>query len=200
MTELEPYVIMVERPRKRRWPWILGGLAGLALLCCVGALAVWTPIGKEYPAYVVVGDKPAGLDRVSDPDIDRARAELVAKMFRQYNVDDGDAAVLADRGAPQRRVILIAATKLILDPKGELDKAIHDVSDRPIHDLTDYARLGVTLKCANTEDDKAQAVIVRAWIDHGSIGLGIYYGGWTMDVSANTLRDLRAAVVRRGQR
>jgi hypothetical protein len=199
-TEPEPYVIVVERPRKRRWPWVIGTFAALALVCCIGAIAVWTPISKEYPAYVEVGTKPAGLDRVSDPEVDRASAELVAQMFRMYKVDDGDAALLADPAVPERRVILIAATKLILDPKGELDKAIRDVADRPIRDLTDYGRLGVTLKCAKTEDDNAAAVIICAWIDHGSIGLGIYYGAWTMDASATMLRDLRAAVVRRGQR
>jgi hypothetical protein len=200
LTTAEPYVIVVERPRKRRWPWVIGGLASLVLVCCVGAIAFWTPIGKEYPAYIELGDKPAGLDRVSDPEVDRASAELVAQMFRKYNVDDGAAALLADPAVRERRVILIAATKLILDPKGELDKAVSDVADRPIRDLTDYSHLGVTLKCANTEDDENQAVIICAWIDHGSIGLGIYYGTWTMDTSANLLRDLRAAVVRRGQR
>ena len=74
------------------------------------------------------------------------------------------------------------------------------MTGRPLRNLTDYGRLGVILKCGNTEDDQARAVIICAWIDHGSIGLGVYYGTWTMDASANLLRDLRAAVVRRGQR
>ena len=53
-------------------------------------------------------------------------------------------------------------------------------------------------RSAQSEDDEAQRVIVCAWVDHGSVGLGIYYGGWTMDEGATALRDLRAAIVRRG--
>jgi hypothetical protein len=197
MDPAEPYVIVVERPRKRRWAWFVGGLAVLGLLCCVGAIAVWTPIGKEYPAYLELGDTAAGLNRVQDSEIDLATAELEADMFRKYGVDDGRAAIFADPAAPERRVILLVATKLILDPAKELDNGIKGVADRKLRDLTDYSRLGGHQKCANTEHDK-QPVVICAWTDYGSIGLGIFYGSWTMDACATVLRDLRTAVVRRG--
>jgi hypothetical protein len=194
----EPVVVYVERPRKRVWPWIFAGIGLLALAGCVGAIAVWTPISKEYPAHLELGDSAAGFERVRDPEIDRTTADLELQMFRDYNVDDGVAAMLADPSSPQRRVILLAATKLIFDPGKALDEALRGVTDRTMRDITDYHHLGPILKCANTEDDQTQAVIVCAWVDHGSIGLGIYYGGWTMDDAAVALRDLRVAIVRRG--
>jgi hypothetical protein len=194
---LEPYVIVVERPRRRRWPWIVGSLAALMLVCCIGAIAIWTPISKEYPAELQLGASAAGLDRVSDAETDLATAELEVRMFREYGVDNGLAAVLADPGSPERRVILIAATKLIFDPRKELNSAIDGVTDRPLHDVTDYGQYGGNQKCATTEDDESIKVFVCAWTDHGSIGLGIFYGRWTMDASAVVLRDLRLAVVRR---
>jgi hypothetical protein len=198
MEPADPYVIVVERPRKRRWPWVVGGLAALMLVCCVGAIAVWTPISKEYPAHLQLGESAAGLNRVHDAEIALATAELEADMFRKYGVDDGRAAIFADPAVPGRRVILLVATKLILDPAKELDNGINSVADRKIRDLTDYSRLGGHQKCANTEDDDKQPVVICAWTDYGSIGLGIFYGLWTMDACATVLRDLRSAVVRRG--
>jgi hypothetical protein len=194
----DPVIVYVERPRRRRWPWIVGGLAVLALMCCLGAVAIWTPISREYPASLELGDTAAGFERVRDPEVDRLTAELVVQMFREYGVDDGLAAMLTDPATPERRVILLAATKLFLDPGKELDQAIRGVTDRPIRNVTDYERLGANLTCADTEDEQSQAVIVCAWVDHGSVGLGIFYGAWTMDDAAVALRDLRAAVVRRG--
>jgi hypothetical protein len=193
-----PVVVFVERPRRRRWPWVVGTFAVLALACCVGAAVILAPISREYPAHLELGDSAAGFDRVRDQDIDRATADLEVQMFRAYDADDGVAAVLADPTASERRVVLIAATKLILDPGQELDQAIQDISDRPVSNITDYRGLGPNLTCANTQDDQSQGVIVCAWVDHGSIGLGIYYGNWTMDGAAAALRDLRDAVVRRG--
>jgi hypothetical protein len=195
---VEPYVIVVERPRRRRWPWVVGGLAALMLVCCIGAVAVWTPISKEYPAELQVGDTAAGLNRVRDEKIDRASAELEAEMFREYGVDDGRAVFFTDPAHAERQVILLVATKLILDPGKEIDKGIKGVSDRPVHNLTDYSHLGGHQKCANTQDDDKVPVVICAWTDYGSIGLGIFYGSWSMDASANVLRDLRVAVVRRG--
>jgi hypothetical protein len=197
-TSGEPVIVYVERPRRRRWPWVLGALAVVTLVCCVGVAAFWTPISREYPAQLELGDSAAGFDRVRDPDLDRATAELEVAMFREYDVDDGLAAMLVDPEQEQRRIILLAATKLILNPGAELDTALQGISDRPIDNITDYGALGTNLKCADTEDDEAAAVIICAWVDHGSIGAGIFYGRWTMDQAATALRDLRDAVVRRG--
>jgi len=159
---------------------------------------VWTPISKEYPARLQLGETAAGLNRVRDEKLDRASAELEAQMFREYRVDDGRAVFFTDPAHPERQVILLVATKLILDPGKEIEKGIKGVSDRPVHDLTDYSRLGGHQKCATTEDDDKQPVVICAWTDHGSVGLGIFYGSWTMDTCATVLRDLRLAVVGRG--
>jgi hypothetical protein len=196
----DPYVIVVERPRRRRWPWVLGSLAMVALVCCVGAVVVWTPIGKEYPAYLEVGDGVAGLSRVNSPDFNLASAEMVAKMYRDQHVDDAVAAVLSDPARPRRIVILVGATKLILNPSGELDKALRGVAGASLRDVTAYDRLGANLTCARAVDDKNQPVLVCAWMDHGSVGLGFFYGSWVMDDCATTLKTIRDAVVRRGKR
>jgi len=72
------------------------------------------------------------------------------------------------------------------------------VAGRPIDNLTSYGHLGGHQKCANTEDDDKVPVTICAWADYGSIGLGIFYGPWTMDACATALRDIRQAVVQRG--
>jgi len=196
---VEPYVIVVERPRKRRWPWVVVGLAALMLVCCVGAIAVWTPISKEYPASLDVVDTAAGLNRMQDAETEAATDKLVVEMFREYDVDNGLAEIYFDPATPERRVVLLAATKLILDPAKELDNGIRGVAGRPIDNLTNYGHLGGHQKCADTEDDDKVSVVICAWADHGSIGLGIFYhDSWTMDACATVLRDLRAPVVRRG--
>jgi hypothetical protein len=192
------HVIVIERPRRRRWPWILGSLAALSVMCCVAAVVVWTPIGREYPAYIDLGDDVAGLTRSDNPDYRLASAELEARMFREENVDDAVATVLTD--AKGRVVILVGATRLIWNPSGALDQAIRGVADRELRDLTAFPDLGGHITCANTVDDKDQPLVVCAWIDHGSIGLGLYYGSWTMRDCAASLRDIREAIVRRGNR
>ena len=50
------------------------------------------------------------------------------------------------------------------------------MAGRPIHNVTDYGHLGGHQKCANTEDDDKVPVVICAWADYGSIGLGIFYG------------------------
>jgi hypothetical protein len=192
------HVIVIERPRRRRWPWILGSIVGLTVMCCLAALVVWTPIGREYPAYLDVGHDVAGLTRSDNPDHRLASAELVARMYREENVDDAVATVLTD--AKGRVVMLVGATRLIWNPSGELEKAIRSAADRDLRDVTGYPDLGGHITCANTVDDQDQPLVVCAWMDHGSIGLGFYYGSWTMKDCATSLRDIRAAIVRRGNR
>jgi hypothetical protein len=195
----EPYVIVVQRPRRRRWPWVVGGLALLSVLCLVAAAIVWAPIGREYPAHLDLGDQVAGLSRTDNPDYRLASAEMVAKMYHDYGVDDAVATVLTD-SAKQRLVILVGATKLILNPGGDLNQAIHRVAGDRLHDVTQYPALGGHLTCANATDDKNQPVVVCAWADHGSIGLLFCYGPWPMSECATTLNDIRTAIVRRASR
>ena len=197
----DPYVIVVERRRRRRWPWVIGGLAVLSVLCCVGALVLWAPIGREYPAYLELGDRVvAGLSRTDNPEFRQAAADMMVEMYREHGVSDAVAAVLLDPADERRTVILIGATKLFLDPAKAMDGAIRSVGGSRLKDLTPYPNLGGHLTCGNAVDDKEAPVVVCAWIDHGSIGVGIYYGSWTMDECASKLRDIRVEIVRRGQR
>lgn len=195
-----PYVVVVER-RRRRWPWVLGVLAGVAALCCGGAIAVWTPISKEHPAYLELGDEVAGFSRVNDARLRPVTVALEREVRRdQPNIDQLLVEILTDHGAPEpRRVVLIAATLLILDPVAVLDEAIRASANR-LKDVTYYTQLGGQLTCANSKDDDDVPVVICGWVDHGSFGLGVFYGPWTMDASATTLRDIRSEIVRRGSR
>jgi hypothetical protein len=195
----EPYVIVVDRPRRRRWPWIAGIAAIGGVLCCIGAAAVWAPISREYPAHLELGSEVAGFTHAGTQEYRAAEVELENQIYRDYGVDSAKAAVLTSSAKDGRTIILISATKLILNPADEPDKAIRGVAGR--HELRDvklYAELAGHVTCGNSEDDKKQPIVVCAWTDHGSLGVGIFYGTWTMDGCASTLGDIRAAIVRRG--
>ena len=199
MAQAEPYVIVVERPRRRRWRWVLGIGATLSVVCCVAAILVWSPIGKEYPAYLELTDPVVGLVRYQNPEVSQAASDLQNQMYRDYDADDAMAAILTDPAVDGKHLILVGATKLILDPGKELDNAINATARRTVR-TTAYPQLGEHLKCGKTEDDKKQPITICGWADHGSLGVGIFYGPWQMDTCARSLRDIRDAVVRRGER
>jgi hypothetical protein len=170
----------------------------LGSVCCVGGLAWWAPISKEYPARLEMTDRVAGFDRDYDPEITRAAEQMVRQMRRDHGVEDAVAAMLTDSGSPARRIIVLGATRFILNPAGELAKAISGVATGRLRDTTSYPELGGNLTCANSEDEENNPVVICAWVDHGSLGAGIFYGAWTLDASAITLRDIRATIVLRG--
>ncbi|MEV4413445.1 hypothetical protein [Catellatospora sp. NPDC049609] len=198
----EPQVVYVERPRRRRWPWVLGVLTALSLGCCGVLAAVTAPMRAQYPVRAELGATVAGLVRDDSPEVRRAADELLAKIHKEQDVRDAAVAKLDDPKAPGRRpLVLIVATRFILDPGGELDRALDGVGRTRLTDRRGYAAgpRGGHLRCGKTKDTgSGEAVVACAWIDHGSLGVGLFYGGRSMDDSAALLRRVRDAVLVKG--
>ena len=123
--------------------------------------------------------------------------KIVSKIQAEQGVDGAFAAKLNDPADASRPVVVFGATRLILDPAGEMRKAIGGLGDGQVAGVRGYAAgaRGGQLKCADTHDDEGTAVVVCAWFDHGSVGVGLFYGGRSMDDSAAALREIRAAIL-----
>jgi hypothetical protein len=193
-----PTVVYIEVPRRRRWPWTLFALAVVGALCCGVGGALTAPIWQQYPASVSVGESVAGLQQVHTPEIDERAHTMVVSMRRDQGADQAFAAVLADPADPARQVVVVGGTRFILDPAGELDGAIRGQA-KNITDVAPYdpGDLGGELRCGEGRDN-GQPVVVCAWIDHGSIGLGIFYGGWAQTDSAALFTAIRQEILYRG--
>ncbi|WP_155371652.1 hypothetical protein [Catellatospora vulcania] len=193
-----PQVVYVERPRRRRWPWVLGTLTVLSLGCC-GVLAVVTaPIRAQYPVRAELGTTIAGLRRDDSPEVRAAANELIAQIHREQDVTGAEVAKLDEPKRKDAPVVLVVATRFILDPAGELDGALAGAGkDRPTG-VRGYPAgpRGGELRCGNARDKQSDApVVICAWIDHGSLGLGLFYGGRSMDDSARLLAAIRDDVL-----
>ncbi len=197
----EPQVVYVERPRRRRWPWVLGVLTALSLGCC-GVLAVVTaPMREQHPVRAEIGAKVAGLVRDDRAETRNAADELIVKIHKEQDVRDAAVARLDEPKGGGRPVVLIVATRFILDPGGELDKALDGVGRTALTDRRAYAAgaRGGHVRCGNTRDtDSGEPVVACAWIDHGSLGIGLFYGRRSMDDSAGLLRRIRDEVLVKG--
>jgi len=101
-----------------------------------------------------------------------------------------------DPNANDRNAYVFGGTLLVWDPAGTMRQAIQDAGTS-ISDVTslDAGSMGGELKCANGKDDKRKAIVICAWVDHGSVGIGVFYGGRSMLDSAAFLRALRAAII-----
>jgi hypothetical protein len=200
--EPQPQVVYVERPRRRRWPWVLGVLTVLSLGCCGVLAAVTAPMRAQYPVRAELHATVAGLARDDSPEVRNAANELIAKIHREQDVRDAEVAKLDDPKALGRQpVIVIVATRFILDPGGELDKALDGVGSTQLTDRRSYPAglRGGHVRCGNTKDTGSGAPVVAcAWIDHGSLGLGLFFGDRSMDDSAALLRRIRDDVLVKG--
>lgn len=194
-----PRIIYVEAPRRRRWPWVLGTLAVIGGLCCGVGAAVTAPIWRQYPATVSVGETVAGLNRVRTPEVEQQANELVRKVRGEQGVEEAFAAVLVEPDDATRKVIIFGATLFILDPAGVLEAEIKRANDE-VAAITRYdsGAMGGEIRCGEGRDDRREPVVICAWIDHGSIALGIFYGGRTQAESAQLFTAIRAEVLRRG--
>lgn len=191
------HVVYVERPRRRRWPWVVGVLVGVLGLCGGIGLAATASIRAQYPATVTIPESVAGFMVVHNADYDKQTAELERKIRQEQNVDDAYARVLVDPNAAMRPVFLFGATKFILDPAGDLTKATRDLTNATQVQAYAPGRLGGKLRCGRfTGDDGTQAVAC-AWMDHGSIGIAVCPGGRSMDNCADTLTRIREAILHR---
>lgn len=199
--EPQAQVVYVERPRRRRWPWVLGVLTALSLVCCGVLAAVTAPMREQWPVRAEIRGTVAGLVRDDSAEMRNAANELVAKIHKEQDVRDAAVAKLDEPKNGRRPVVLIVATRFILDPGGELDKALDGVGRTALTDRRAYAAgaRGGHLRCGNTKDtDSGEPVVACAWIDHGSLGIGLFYGRRSMDDSAALLRRIRDDVLVKG--
>jgi len=197
---VEREVVYVERQRRRAWPWVLGVLGALVLCCCGAGGFVINHLGGQYPAQVHVTNEVAGLTKTKNGAYQLAAAAVQAQIRSQPGVEGSEVAVLEDAAHPAQGVIFLSATRLIWDPKAELDNSIR-LMDTDLRNPTtfDPGPMGGYLKCADsTDSNDNKPVVVCAWIDHGSLGIGIFYGNRPMPECAKKLLDIRAAVLKRG--
>jgi hypothetical protein len=192
-----PYVVFVQAPRRRRWPWVLTTLAALGGLCCGIGAVVTRPMWEQYPATVTVGENVAGLRQLHSAEVDRLVEQARQSIRTEQGVEQAFAAVLADPADESRMVVIFGATRFFLAPAKDLDGAIRDAGD-DVRDIRAYpaGELGGEVRCGNGRD-RQQPVVVCAWIDHGSVAAGVFYGERTMDESATLFSAIRHEVLRR---
>lgn len=184
-------------PRKRqRLPWVLGAIAG-ALLCSAGATLA-APIWAEHPATIRLGENVAGLQRVRDRDVDRLASELTSWVREEQGAESAFAAVYADPRSSSRRAVLFGGTRFIAAPGAVLEAAIRGAGTT-IAAATSYdpGALGGSVRCGDGRDDAKRAVVVCAWTDHGSLGVGILYGTRTQAEAARLFTQIREAILYR---
>jgi hypothetical protein len=195
-TALEPQVIFVERRRRRRWPWFVGALASFCVICSLVGWVATGSIRDQYPAHIAIpADGVAGLRVLTGADIDTETNKLERQIRQDQGVDEAFARVLQDPAANDQPVYLFGATKLILDPSGELDKAMRDLANASNIQKFDPGALGGYLRCGSFVGDDAKPAVACAWIDYGSIGVAVCPGGRSMDRCKSLLGDIRAAIL-----
>jgi hypothetical protein len=196
-----PQVVYVERRRRRKWPWVVGTLVVLLLACCGIGAAVFAPIGKQWPAHVAVGGTAGGFTKDTGVVASVVADQVAQRMKAQLPVEGAFAAKLDDPHNANRWVLLIGATRLIMDPSSELNAAIKQSTKSMqltgVHKVAAGA-LGGEMRCARGRDDHNTAITVCAWIDHGSEAVGLFYGKWSVDAAAAEFRAIRSDVLTRG--
>jgi hypothetical protein len=193
-------IVYVERIRRRRWPWVLGGLLMVTLLCCGAGGAWFAPIGAQWPAHIAVGARAGGYIKDTGIATSIVADQVTLHMDAQLPIEGAAAARLTDPAHAGRYILFLGATRLITDPAGELNAAI--ASSRTSMGLTevtpyDPGRLGGEVRCAHGRDNRDTAIVVCAWIDHGSEAVAAFYGSWSLDESATAFEAIRADVLTR---
>ena len=161
----------------QKWPWVLG--FWMIVLCCCGTGGfIIAHLGGQYPRKSTSPTRsPASPDQERGvPAAVVRRRSARSPASRALRV-----AVLEDAANPDQGVIFPSATRLIWDPKAELDNAVRllDSDVRNPHDYPAGALEGHFARRRPTT--RAVSVVVCAWIDHGSLGIGIFMatGRWT---------------------
>lgn len=192
-----PHVIFVEVRRKRLWPWVLGILGLLMVLCCGLCVAAVSPLFGEYPSSVAATpSEVGGLKRDDNAIVQVIAAEANFRLRASDHVDGSFVNRFEDPRSKERSVIVFGGTGLIWDPEGTLRATIKGAGEN-LWNVTSFppGKAGGLLKCGDGKDDKGQAVVMCAWIDHGSMGIGVFYGKRSKDDSAGFMRALREAVI-----
>jgi hypothetical protein len=169
---------------------VLLGLAGVAVV--LGA-----PVLREYPATLSQPDSVAGMPRLTDAThralVDGMRTRIAASVPLRSVVT----AFYAPDADPAREVLVVAGTRLVLDPGTQLDDAFRDLvlAGHPVVDVTpvDPGFLGGVARCAAAQTG---AMAICGWVDHGSAGLVIGYGRG-VPATADLLRAIRPEILHR---
>jgi hypothetical protein len=192
-----PQVIFVEVPRKRRWPWVLGTLALMMMLCCGLCGVIISPLFGEYPSRIrQTPADVAGLQRDDNALVQLITAEANFRLRASEFVDESFVDVFKDPKSSDRGVVAFGGTGLIWDPEKTLADTIKGAGPN-LWDVTPFppGTMGGQLKCGDGKDNEGKAVVMCAWIDHGSMGIGVFYGKRSKQDSASFMRALREAVI-----
>ncbi|WP_203745032.1 hypothetical protein [Catellatospora bangladeshensis] len=196
-TPPQPHVTPVGRPRRRRWPWVLGVLMVLSLGCCGLLTVVTEPIRDQWPVRAVLDTEIAGLHKDPDPELQALERELVEDVRAQNEHASAIGAKLDDPKAKGKWLLLVVITKLILDPSGKLDRHMALVGDGTLRNVQDFdaGPRGGHFRCAETDDKAGNKVVVCGWIDHGSVGVAVFYGGRPIADSARLMQEIRTEIL-----
>lgn len=192
-----PQVVFVEVRRKRRWPWVLGIFVTWCLLCCGLCGVVIAPLFGEYPSTVAATpSEVGGLKRDDNWLVQLVAAEATYRIQASRYVDGGFAAKFDDPKNRDRSVIAFGGTGLIWDPDKTLADTIKGAGEN-LWGVQSFpaGKHGGSLKCGDGKDNQGKQVVMCAWIDHGSMGIGVFYGKRSMKDSADFLRSLREQVI-----
>lgn len=188
------------RPRRRRWPWVLGTFVLITVLCCGCCLAWLRPYAEQYPATATLPAQAAGLAKRDDATAAATTTTLEAMVRSRYWLaEDTFAAVYAEPGTGRRQVIIFGTTLLLLDPEKDLRIRFTEMTgEMNLTDIrtVDAGPAGGHQRCADGQRD-GEPVAVCGWADHGSIAIGIF-SERTVEESAELLRQLRAEIITRG--
>ena len=192
-----PQVIFVEVPRKRRWPWVLGIFGLLMVLCCGLCGLIVSPLFGEYPSTVAATPPDVGGLKRDDSAIVRLiAAEANFHLQASPYVDGSFANRFEDPKSKERGVIAFGGTGLIWDPEKTLADTIKGAGQN-LNGVRSFppGKFGGLLKCGDGKDNEGHDVVMCAWIDHGSMGIGVFYGKRSKEDSAQFMRALREAVI-----
>jgi hypothetical protein len=167
-----PGYVAVPVRRRRVWPWF----ALLSLLCCCGCPAWFgLPVYAQYPADAAVPSAVGGLTLRDDAQSKRARERLEGEVRAAHLFAEGTFAGLFVDG-DGKRVTVYGMTGLHLTTDSDVVGEISRVT--PIYHLTKVQTVpaserGEHRRCGVGSDNGAE-VVVCSWVDHGSLGTGVF--------------------------
>jgi hypothetical protein len=189
-----PGYVAVPVRRRRRWPWF----ALLSLLCCCGCPAWFgLPVYAQYPAQAAVPSAVGGLTLRDDATSKRAADRLKGDMRAAYLfAADTFAGLFVDDD--NKRATVYGTTGFHWSPDSDVAAEISRVTPTyKLHDVQTVAATerGEARRCGVGTDNGAE-VVVCSWVDHGSLGTGVFT---RLDVgdSNKRLSALRDTIVTR---
>jgi hypothetical protein len=187
------------RRRRRKWPWVFAFLALCCVGGCLGAFAYVKPFYDQYPATATTTATVTGLTVVPDTALSSA-ARRLSKTIDTGQLDEATFSVVyAESGNSRHRVAVFGSTRFVADPPKDLTdtfgKLGGDLALSGVRDV-DAGPLGGVQRCGTGRLD-GRGVAVCGWVDHGSVGVGVFTNLSVTD-SVPLLQTIRAAIIRRG--